>query len=200
MESYRWLVEINTTVVRYIWKARKSSLSIQGFQRFWKPMLAKIMSILSGLSLTDIWNPVHTIPAHLTSSSYKDGQFQYPRDSSAKWLEPGRSSDWCTTIQMVMEIINDGMAASGTCTVNKLISKSKPAANCEATILVEQEAPWMHGLSRCTDSYHNIFMQWKTTINHNSKFATKPGADASGQYPFGSTDVTFRVTDECGNY
>jgi hypothetical protein len=37
------------------------------------------------------------------------------------------------------------------------------------------------------------------TISHDSPFAASPGANVSGTYPLGSTVVTYRIADGCGN-
>lgn len=39
----------------------------------------------------------------------------------------------------------------------------------------------------------------QVTISHNSPFAASPGANLSGTYPLGTTVVTYRIADGCGN-
>jgi len=39
----------------------------------------------------------------------------------------------------------------------------------------------------------------QVTISHDSRFAASPGANLSGIYPIGTTVVTYRIADGCGN-
>lgn len=134
--------------------------------------------------------------------SYKDEEFTFPNTPGLckKIVRTWSVIDWCNYNPNGYGDYNDYGGKWTHVQLIKLISKSKPAINCKATILVEQESYGCTGWVDVPIPTITSSCNGKTTINHNSKFATKPGADASGQYPFGSTDVTFRVTDECGNY
>lgn len=131
--------------------------------------------------------------------SYRDEIFTFPNDPGIcmKIVRHWSVIDWCTYNPNGYGYESNGKWDH--VQLIKLINKTKPTIACTNEIKVNQESygktSWVDiPLPKVTSSCNG-----GTTITHNSKYATKPMPDASGQYPIGTTEVVFTVTDACGN-
>lgn len=130
--------------------------------------------------------------------SYKDEEYTFPNDTGIckKIVRRWTIIDWCTYN------LNGYDHSSGKweyAQLIKIVSKSRPTISCIPEVKVDQEAygkfAWVDiPVPSITSSCNGL-----AKLTHNSKYATHPGPDASGNYPIGTTYVIFKATDPCGN-
>ncbi len=132
--------------------------------------------------------------------SYKDEEYTFPNDPGIcrKIVRRWSVIDWCN-----YNPNSYGHSQSGRwehVQLIKIINKSAPTIICTPEVKVNQElygkTAWVDiPIPKATSTCNGAAI-----ISHNSKYATRPGADASGQYPIGTTDVIFTVKDPCSNF
>lgn len=133
--------------------------------------------------------------------SYKDEEYTFPNDPGICRKIARRWSviDWCTYNPNAYGYQTEGRWEH--VQLIKLVSKSKPSITCTPEVKVGQE---LYGKTAWVDvpvPTATSSCNGKSVISHNSKYATNPySADASGQYPIGTTEVIFSVKDGCANY
>lgn len=130
--------------------------------------------------------------------SYRDEEYTFPYDTGIckKIIRRWTVIDWCTYN------LNGYGHSSGKweyAQLIKIISKAKPTISCVPEVRVDQEAygpfAWVDiPIPTITSTCNGL-----SKLTHNSKYATKPNPDASGNYPVGTTYVVFKATDPCGN-
>ncbi len=80
-----------------------------------------------------------------------------------------------------------------------VVNQAPPQINCPANVTVSNTAGNCETFVAIGDPIITAPCNTGITITNNSAFADSNVGNASGVYPVGITDVTYTVTDECGN-
>ncbi len=127
---------------------------------------------------------------------YTDQVFTIVPGACQKILRTWTVLDWC-------EYDPNNPYSGGSYTnvqVIKVLSNDPPVITCGSDITVSSAADCSSSLTQVPVPIAEGVCSSDLTITNDSPYALGNGADASGYYPTGTTIITFRVEDGCGNF